>query len=64
VELKAKGSFYRDLNAFTNRELAVSVRKILDQLIVLDWRYVTRRLRFPALGTEVIFTKTFLDEQN
>lgn len=33
MELKAKGSFYRDLSRFSNRELAIEVRKILAQMM-------------------------------
>ena len=33
MELKAKGSFYRDLNKFSNRELAVEVRRTLERMM-------------------------------
>jgi len=33
MELKAKGSFYRDLQKFSNRELALAVQKTLEQLV-------------------------------
>lgn len=33
MELKAKGSFYRDLSQYSNRELATEVQKILWQMI-------------------------------
>jgi hypothetical protein len=33
MELKAKGSFYRDLGQYSNRELAIEVRKILLQIM-------------------------------
>src|ERR1700679_87984 len=32
MELKAKGSFYRDLSRLANRELAVEVQKVLWQI--------------------------------
>ncbi len=32
MELKAKGSFYRDLGRLANRELAIEVQKILGQI--------------------------------
>jgi len=33
MELKAKGSFYRDLSQYSNRELATEIQKILRQII-------------------------------
>jgi len=33
MELKVKGSFYRDLDKFSNRELAIAVRRTLEQMI-------------------------------
>jgi mRNA-degrading endonuclease RelE of RelBE toxin-antitoxin system len=33
MELKAKGSFYRDLSHYSNRELATEVQNILLQII-------------------------------
>ena len=33
MELKVKGQFYRDLERYSNRELAIALRKNLEQMI-------------------------------
>lgn len=33
MELKAKGSFYRDLGRIPDRKLAIEVRKVMEQMI-------------------------------
>ena len=33
MELKAKGSFYRDLSRMPDRKLAIAVRKVMEQMM-------------------------------